>query len=82
MAETKDTRVSLQVPRGRPGEDPNLFISVNGVNYLLPRGEKSIVPPEVAAEYERSCMEQDRFYDEMERREQAARRDSRLAMGL
>ena len=47
-------RVKLFVPRGSSHEDPNLFISVNGVNYLLPKGEESMVPEAVAKEYERS----------------------------
>lgn len=57
MAETKkktEERVEIFVPRGNSNEDPNLFISVNGVNYLLPRGKKSMVPPHVAYEYERA----------------------------
>ena len=47
-------RVEIFVPKGVSGEEPHVFISVNGVNYLLPRGKKSQVPPEVAQEYERS----------------------------
>lgn len=57
MAETKkktEERVEIFVPRGNSNEDPNLFISVNGVNYLLPRGKKSMVPVAVAYEYERA----------------------------
>ena len=47
-------RVEIYVPKGASGEEPHVFISVNGVNYLLPRGKKSQVPPEVAQEYARS----------------------------
>ncbi len=50
----KEKRVKLFVPRGASNDDPNLFISVNGVNYLLPRGKESHVPDFVAAEYNRS----------------------------
>ena len=50
----KENRVKLYIPRGSSNEDPNFFISINGVNYLLPKGKESLVPPEVAAEYERS----------------------------
>ena len=50
----KDNRVELFVPKGYANDDPNLFISVNGVNYLLPRGKKSVVPDFVAAEFYRS----------------------------
>lgn len=49
-----EKRVKIFVPRGASNEDPNLFISVNGVNYLLPRGKESAVPEVVAAEYRRS----------------------------
>lgn len=63
MAEkkTEDTRVEVFVPRGRKNEDPNVFIGVNGVNYLLPRGQKSMVPPSVAAVYARSQAAQIKF---------------------
>jgi len=47
-------RIDISIPRGSDREDPNLFIAVNGVNYLLPRGKKSSVPKAVAEEYERS----------------------------
>ena len=47
-------RISISIPRGSEREDPNLFVGVNGVGYLLPRGKKSEVPPEVAGEIARS----------------------------
>ena len=50
----KAKRVKLYIPRGASNEDPNLFISVNGINYLLPKGKESSVPAHVAAEYQRS----------------------------
>ena len=49
-----DNRVEIYVPRGASNDDPNLFISVNGKNYLLPRGKKSLVPPAVAYEFRRA----------------------------
>ena len=52
-------RVDLYIPRAGSHEDPNLFISVNGKNYLLPRGKTSNVPEEVAAEYNRSVKAQE-----------------------
>lgn len=55
MATTKtDERVEVFIPRGYANEDPNFFVGVNGKSYLLPRGKKSMVPPEVAAEIRRS----------------------------
>ena len=56
----KTKREKIFVPRGASNEDPNLFISVNGVNYLLPRGKESAVPVAVAAEYRRSLKAQER----------------------
>ena len=37
--EVKDDRVEVFIPKGQANEDPNLFVSVNGKNYLLPRGK-------------------------------------------
>ena len=50
----EDKRVAVFIPRGLSNEDPNLFVSVNGVNYLLPKGKESLVPEFVAAEIERA----------------------------
>lgn len=62
MAETKKKdRVEVFIPRGNAGDDPNLFVSINGINYLLPRGKTSQVPPEVAAEIELSRQAQARL---------------------
>lgn len=56
MATTnKDGYVELYVEPGYLKDDPNEFISINGKNYILPKGETSMVPPCVKAEYERSC---------------------------
>lgn len=54
MAATKEERVEVYIPRAVGKDDPNLFVSVNGVNYLLPRGKKSMVPKHIAAEIHRS----------------------------
>lgn len=69
MAETKkktEERVEIFVPRGNSNEDPNLFISVNGVNYLLPRGKKSLVPPHVAYEFERAQKAEAALYEKQD----------------
>lgn len=47
-------RVELYIPKGGANDEPNLFISINAQNYLLPKGKTSRVPPEVAAEYKRA----------------------------
>lgn len=64
----KDERVEVFIPRSYSSDDPNFFVSVNGVNYLLPRGKSSMVPPEIAAEIERAFEAQealDRRIDEL-----------------
>ena len=58
----KEKRVEVFIPRGSDKGDPNLFVSVNGVNYLLPRGKKSEVPKAVAAEIARSEKAVEKFY--------------------
>ena len=59
-------RVEIHIPRGADREDPNLFVAVNGVNYLLPRGKKSLVPSFVAGEIERSNRAADIFYENVD----------------
>lgn len=66
MAEAKvrveaEERVDIFIPRGNANDDPNLFVSVNGVNYLLPKGKTSKVPAHVKAEIERSQRAQERL---------------------
>ena len=56
MAKKKE-RVSVTLPRARNGEEPTLFVGINGVNYLVPKGQTSDVLPEVAEEIERSLQE-------------------------
>lgn len=56
-----EDRVEIFVPKGYANDEPNLFISVNGVNYLLPKGKKSTVPAHVAAEFYRSQKAQERL---------------------
>ena len=59
-------RVEVYIPRGADREDPNLFVAVNGVNYLLPRGKKSMVHKFVAEEIERSNRAADIFYENVD----------------
>ena len=59
MANEKTTakvedRVDVFVPKGLANDDPNLYVSINGENFLLPRGQVSKVPPYVKAAIERS----------------------------
>ena len=55
----EEERVEVYIPKGYVNEEPNLFVSVNGVNYLLPRGKKSMVPPHIKDEIERSLKAQE-----------------------
>ena len=50
----KEERVELFVPKGLSNDDPNLYISVNGENFLLPKGQASYVPPYIKKSFERS----------------------------
>lgn len=60
MATTnKEGYVDLFIPKGYANDEPNLFISVNGKNYLLPKGKTSQVPACVKEEYERSMRAQE-----------------------
>ena len=70
---TTDNRVEVFVPKGYANDDPNLFVSVNGVNYLLPKGKKSLVPAHVAAEIERSKRAQERQDEKMEQMLEASK---------
>ena len=55
MATTnKEGYVDLFVPKGYANDEPNLFISINGKNFILPKGKTSKVPAYVKEEYERS----------------------------
>ena len=55
----KENYVDLAVPKGYINDDPNVFISLNGKNYLLPKGKTSRVPLAVKTEYERSVRAQE-----------------------
>lgn len=49
------------IPRAGAKEDPNLFVSVNGKNFLFPKGKKSKVPRYIADEIRRSERARDAF---------------------
>jgi hypothetical protein len=52
MAEEK--KVKIHIPRGASNEDPNFYIKVNGIRYVLPKGKDHMVPAHIAYEFERS----------------------------
>lgn len=49
-----DNREDIFIPKGYANDEPNMQIIVNGVVYVLPKGQTSKVPPFVAAEFRRS----------------------------
>jgi len=63
----KDDRVSVTIPKGFANEEPNVLVSVNAVNYVLPRGKTSLVPREVAWELERAAKAQQTLDEHMDR---------------
>lgn len=60
-------RESVFIPKSYANDDPNLLVSINGVNYLLPRGKSSLVPRAVAEEICRSRRAQEVMDKRMER---------------
>ena len=50
----KPEMVELFVPRGSSVDEPNVIVSVNGKNWVLPKGKASKVPAFVKYEYERA----------------------------
>lgn len=65
-AEAKDERVELYIPRGSQNDDPNYFVGVNGVSYLLPRGKTSMVPKAVYDEVMRARRAEEALYQKMD----------------
>ena len=80
MAETKKTkdaaeeRVDIYIPRAAGNDEPNLFVSINGKNYILPKGQTSSVPKHVAEEIERSRRAEAALYQKKDSLIAAARR--------
>ena len=68
-----DERVEVFIPKGYANDEPNLFVSVNGVNYLLPKGKKSMVPPAIAAEIERSRKAQEKMDENIDQMLEASK---------
>ena len=50
----QEEREEIFIERAQANEEPNLFVSVNGYNCLLPKGKTSLVPKSVAAEIHRA----------------------------
>ncbi len=60
VKEPKQVKEEERVPVTIPYEKGDKFVSVNGKNFILPAGQTSMVPPEVAAELRRA-MEAESF---------------------
>ena len=69
MAESKNEvkKVKVTVPRARNGEAKDLFVGVNGVNYLIPKGQTVEVPDFVAEEIRRGEAAANFMEDERDR---------------
>lgn len=66
MAAKENCRAKMReifVPRAGDHEQQTLFISVNGKNYYVPCGKRSMVPDFVADEYERSVEAKNKFWE-------------------
>jgi hypothetical protein len=60
MATTnKEGYVDLFISKGYANDEPNYFISINGKNFILPKGKTSKVPQYVKDEYDRAMRAQE-----------------------
>ena len=57
----KDDYVEVFIHKTTELDDPNEYVSVNGVRYILPKGKTSKVPAYVAEEIERSRRAQEQL---------------------
>ena len=58
-ATNKEGYVDLFIPKGYANDEPNYFISINGKNFILPKGKTSKVPQYVKDEYDRAMRAQE-----------------------
>ena len=57
-------KVEVFIPRDGLSSETTYFAAVNGVNYILPRGKKSLVPDYVAEEINRSFAAEEKMYED------------------
>lgn len=68
MAEnTTNKKTKIVVPRLSGGAAPDVFCSINGVNYIVPRGKPVEVPDFVAEEIRRAQEAEEFMYREKDR---------------
>ena len=70
---TTQNRVDVFIPKGYANDEPNLFVGIHGVNYILPKGKTSKVPAHVAEEINRSLKAQEKQDENSEKLLEAAR---------
>ena len=68
-----EDREEIFIERAGANEEPNLFVSVNGYNCLLPKGKTSLVPRSVAEEVARAKRAQQKLDETMDALREAAR---------
>ena len=66
-------KVKVTLPRAHRGESESVYVGINGVGYLIPRGKEVEVPEEVAAELDRAQAAEDKMWEDKEKRLAAAR---------
>ena len=64
-AAADDGMVDIFIPRGQDRDDPNYLVSINGVNYVMPKGKTSRVPQHVYDEIMRSREAEAALYERM-----------------
>lgn len=67
-----EDREEIFIERAAANEEPNLFVSVNGYNCLLPKGKTSLVPKSVAAEIHRARRAQQKLDETIDALKDAA----------
>ena len=65
-APAEEEREDIYIERAHSGDESSLLVSINGKNFLLPKGETSRVPKYVADEIRRSQKAQN-IYDRRSR---------------
>lgn len=55
----------IKVPRAANGEETYMFVSVNGIQYQVPKGKTSRVPDFIAKEIERAIAAQEALDETM-----------------
>lgn len=76
--ENKKDYVDLYVEKGFANDDPNEFISINGKNYVLPKGKTSKVPPCVKEEYDRARRAREKQDENIEKLREKAKQPTEL----